>query len=57
MISVIIPALNERDAIVETIGRDQCRCCTGANLTPYEIIVVDDGSNDGTGQLAEQAGR
>ena len=55
MISVIIPALNECNAIVDTIGRVKA-ALTGAQLTPYEIVVVDDGSNDGTGQLAEQAG-
>jgi polyisoprenyl-phosphate glycosyltransferase len=55
MISVIIPALNECNAIVETIGRVKA-ALTGAQLTPYEIVVVDDGSNDGTGRLAEEAG-
>ncbi|SDS09755.1 glycosyltransferase family 2 protein [Bradyrhizobium canariense] len=55
MISVVIPALNERNAIVETVNRVNA-VLSGAQLTPYEIIVIDDGSSDGTGQLAEQAG-
>lgn len=55
MISVIIPALNECNAIVDTIGRIKA-ALAGAQLTPYEIVVVDDGSNDGTGRLAEEAG-
>jgi glycosyltransferase involved in cell wall biosynthesis len=55
MISVIIPALNERNAIVETINRVNA-VLAGAQLTPFEIVVVDDGSSDDTGQLAEQAG-
>lgn len=55
MISVIIPALNECNAIVDTIGRIKA-ALAGAQLAPYEIVVVDDGSNDGTGRLAEEAG-
>jgi glycosyltransferase involved in cell wall biosynthesis len=55
MISVVIPALNERDAIVETIQRVDA-VLTGAKLEPFEIIVVDDGSDDGTGDLAKKAG-
>ncbi len=55
MISVVIPALNERDAIVETIERTRS-VLTGANLEPFEIIVIDDGSNDGTGDLAKGSG-
>ncbi|WP_208610717.1 glycosyltransferase [Bradyrhizobium shewense] len=55
MISVVIPALNERNGIVETIDRAKA-ALDGAQLTPYEIIIVDDGSADSTGELAEQAG-
>ena len=53
-ISVIIPAYNEKEGIVpvaagihgvmKTLGR------------PYEIIVVDDGSSDGTAEAARAAG-
>ena len=55
MISVIIPALNEKDAIADTISGIK-GTLDGAGLQPYEIIVVDDGSSDGTGDRARAAG-
>ena len=55
MISVVIPALNERNAIVETVERTR-EVLAAAKLEPFEIVVVDDGSDDGTGELAKQAG-
>jgi glycosyltransferase involved in cell wall biosynthesis len=55
MISVVIPALNERASIVETIERVHS-VLQAANLDPFEVLVVDDGSNDGTGDLARGAG-
>ena len=51
MISVIIPALNEEGAIGATVT-DLARVLTAANLVPHEIIVVDDGSSDGTAKAA-----
>jgi glycosyltransferase involved in cell wall biosynthesis len=48
--SVIIPALNEEDAIAEVIARLQ----TGGAW--HEIIVVDDGSTDATAARAQAAG-
>jgi glycosyltransferase involved in cell wall biosynthesis len=54
-ISVVIPALNERDSIAGTVER--VRAVLGqAGLEPFEVVVVDDGSKDGTGELARQAG-
>jgi glycosyltransferase involved in cell wall biosynthesis len=44
MISVIIPAYNAAKTIGETIDS-----ALGQTLPPDEIIVVDDGSTDGTG--------
>jgi glycosyltransferase involved in cell wall biosynthesis len=41
-ISVVIPAYNEKDTIAETIKR-----VIGTGI-PNEIVVVDDGSTDGT---------
>jgi glycosyltransferase involved in cell wall biosynthesis len=55
MISVVIPALNERAAIAATIEQVS-QALTRANLEPFEIVVVDDGSADGTGDLALSAG-
>jgi polyisoprenyl-phosphate glycosyltransferase len=55
MISVVIPAFNERAAIADTVQRAK-DVLKGAGLDPHEIIVVDDGSSDGTGDVARAAG-
>jgi len=55
MISVVVPALNERDSIAQTVTTIKAVLDEGG-LLPYEIIVVDDGSDDGTGLLAQEAG-
>ncbi len=48
VLSVLIPAYNERDTIVEALRRVR-------ELGPdVEIIVVDDASSDGTGAILEQ---
>jgi glycosyltransferase involved in cell wall biosynthesis len=54
MISVIIPAFNECDSIASTIAR--IKTIFEDLQTSYELIVIDDGSTDGTGQQAESAG-
>ena len=53
-VSVVVPAYNEERAI---------ECCLGELQTALasvdrdcELIVVDDGSSDRTGELAEKAG-
>ncbi len=43
--SVVIPTLNEASTIEEALRRVQ-------RLAPYELIVVDGGSSDGTADLA-----
>ena len=48
--SVIVPALNEEGAIAEVVARLQ----SGGPW--HEIIVVDDGSTDATGERARAAG-
>lgn len=55
MISIVIPALNEEDAIVSTVLSVK-ETLERAELLPYEIIVVDDGSSDRTAQLAQDSG-
>jgi glycosyltransferase involved in cell wall biosynthesis len=45
-LSFILPAYNEEDCIEDTLGTLQT-IIKGKNL-PYEIVVVDDGSLDGT---------
>src|SRR5438105_12303867 len=53
-VSVVIPALNEAEAI--TLQVTSIREVLARGTTPWEIVVVDDGSTDETGALAEKAG-
>lgn len=55
MISIVIPALDEEIAIGATIA-GVSEVLTAANLVPFEIVVVDDGSSDQTGKIAAGAG-
>jgi glycosyltransferase involved in cell wall biosynthesis len=50
-ISVIIPTYNNRDVLRETI-RALCEQTPAAGL--YEIVVVDDGSTDGTAEMVAE---
>ena len=47
LISVVIPVLNERDRVGTLVGE-----LRHANSAPFEIIVIDGGSNDGTVEAA-----
>ena len=51
-VSFIIPALNEEDNIEEAILSIK----SIATLSPYEIIVVDNGSKDSTVEICEKNG-
>jgi dolichol-phosphate mannosyltransferase len=48
-LSVVIPAHNERDSIGATV--ESFRAELAAHEIPYEIIVVDDASGDGTAEV------
>jgi biofilm PGA synthesis N-glycosyltransferase PgaC len=50
-VTVIVPAYNEADTIAETIHSLQQQ-----TVRPFEIIVVDDCSTDGTGDIARALG-
>ncbi|NED74151.1 glycosyltransferase [Streptomyces sp. SID9944] len=49
-VSVIVPAYNEKECIASTLRS------LAASTHPIEIIVVDDGSTDGTAEIAESLG-
>lgn len=49
-VSIVIPAYNEAGCVEETV-----RAAAGAGVAD-EILVVDDGSTDGTGAAAQKAG-
>src|ERR1700681_1163681 len=51
-ISIIIPALNE-ETVVEGVVRDISQQ-VAASFTDYEIILIDDGSNDKTGEIMDR---
>lgn len=55
MVSIVIPAYNEEDAIGDTI-RAIDRSVRSVEGNNFEIIVIDDGSKDRTGQEAAAAG-
>ncbi|MEV8594963.1 bifunctional polysaccharide deacetylase/glycosyltransferase family 2 protein [Streptomyces sp. NPDC052012] len=50
-VSVIVPAYNEKECIANTLTS------LARSTHPIEIIVVDDGSTDGTGEIARATAR
>ncbi len=53
-LSVVIPAFNEEGAVRETI--EEIQSALDPSGVPYEVIVVDDGSEDNTRAEAEATG-
>jgi glycosyltransferase involved in cell wall biosynthesis len=54
LVSVVIPALNEAESIVACVRRSID--AMGANGIAGEVVVADNGSDDGTPELARAAG-
>jgi len=53
LVSIIIPVFNEVDAIEKLVENTQNLRNSGLNFE-YEIIIVDDGSTDGTGATLKE---
>jgi dolichol-phosphate mannosyltransferase len=51
MLSIIVPTYNESKNIEALLGR--IFSALKPNYTPYEVVVVDDNSPDGTAEIAE----
>ena len=54
-VSVLMPAYNEAPNLVEVVPRT-LRVLQSRGLT-YEVVVIDDGSHDGTAELVAELGR
>lgn len=53
-ISVVLPAFNE-EAVIADVVRRTTRALASAGVSDAEIVVVDDGSTDRTGERAQAA--
>ncbi len=49
-VSVVIPLYNAKDVV-----RDTLRSVRAQTLTDYEVVIVDDGSTDGSGDVVQAA--
>jgi glycosyltransferase involved in cell wall biosynthesis len=53
-VSIIVPAFNEAAIVGQVL--DTITCCMSENGAKYELIVVDDGSTDGTAETVQAKG-
>jgi len=57
VLSIVVPAYNERARLPETLGRLASFLDHSSQGQQAEVLVVDDGSSDGTAGLVEELGR
>jgi glycosyltransferase involved in cell wall biosynthesis len=57
LVSVIVPAYNEAAIVVDSLTRLSEHLASIEDLYRWEIVVVNDGSTDETGELAEEFAR
>jgi len=57
LVSVIVPAYNESAVVVDTLTRLSAHLASLEDLYRWEIVVVNDGSTDDTGELADEFAR
>jgi cellulose synthase/poly-beta-1,6-N-acetylglucosamine synthase-like glycosyltransferase/peptidoglycan/xylan/chitin deacetylase (PgdA/CDA1 family) len=50
-VSIVVPAYNEAAGIEQAV-----RSLAASDYPEFEVLVVDDGSNDGTGELVDEMG-